>query len=181
MTIDGNEYLKRAKCDLPKEKCCVVTCQRSTSVAPPPVTGGKDQKPSKFCASHLNHEATGVSEPVDVPPEFHSGTEGVGLLPEDQQTLQGCTKKENILLFYETTAGMLALIHPCGIVVSMTEMFTCESQTQVFLFLLKTFCITVNTIEDFERLKYMGYDRACGLVPFLNNQAKNGSAGGNCS
>lgn len=111
---------------------------------PPPVTGGKDQKPSKFCASHLNHEATGVSEPVDVPPEFHSGTEGVGLLPEDQQTLQGCTKKENILLFYETTAGMLALIHPCGIVVSMTEMFTCESQTQVFLFLLKTFCIKYN-------------------------------------
>ena len=56
----------------------------------------------------------------------------------------------------------------------MTEMFTSESYTQVFLFLLRTFCTNVN---DFQRLKYLGYDRACGLVPFLRNQAKNGSAG----
>ena len=56
----------------------------------------------------------------------------------------------------------------------MTEMFTSESYTQVFLFLLRTFC---SDVKDFERLKYLRYDRACGLVPFLKNQAKNGSAG----
>ena len=56
----------------------------------------------------------------------------------------------------------------------VTEMFTSESYTQVFLFLLRTFCSDVN---DFKRLKYLGYDRACGLVPFLKNHAKNGSAG----
>ena len=36
---------------------------------------------------------------------------------------------------------MLASIRPCGIVVSMTEMFTCESQTQVFLYILRTLCL----------------------------------------
>ena len=69
---------------------------------------------------------------------------------------------------------MLALIRPCGIVVNMTEMFTCESLTQVFLFLLKTFC---DNTDDFKRVKFVGYDRACGLAPFLINQASNGSAG----
>lgn len=69
---------------------------------------------------------------------------------------------------------MLALIRPCGIVVAMTEMYTCESATQVFLFLLRTFVHDVNTVM---RLKYLGYDRACDLKPFLVNQSKHGSAG----
>jgi hypothetical protein len=56
----------------------------------------------------------------------------------------------------------------------MTEMFTCESLTQVFLFLLRTFC---DNTEDFQRLKFVGYNRACGLVPFLKNQHQNSSAG----
>ena len=75
------------------------------------------------------------------------------------------------MLFFQTTAGILALIRPCGIVVSMTEMFTSESYTQVFLFILGTFC---GNLEHFNRLRYLGYDRACGLVPFLKNQAQNG-------
>ena len=60
------------------------------------------------------------------------------------------------------------------VVVNRTEMFTKESCTQVFLFILKTFCADVN---DLKRLGYLGYDRACGFVPYLQNQAKNGSAG----
>jgi len=92
-----------------------------------------------------------------------------------QQNEKGCKKKENISLFFQTTAGMLALIRPCGIVVSMTEMFTSESYTQVFLFILRTFC---GNLEHFNRLRYLGYDRACGLVPFFKkNRAQNGSAG----
>ena len=86
----------------------------------------------------------------------------------------GCRKKKDAKLYFETTAGMLALIRPCGIVVSMTEMFTDESATQVFLFLLRTFC---GNASDLVRLRYLGYDRACSFVPFLQNQAKNGSAG----
>lgn len=99
-----------------------------------------------------------------MPPEFETAEkETAGLLPEEKASEGGCKKKENISLFYET-AGIHALIRPCGIVVNMTEMFTCESLTQVFLFILKTFC---GNTDDFLWLKYLGYDRACGLVPFL--------------
>ena len=72
---------------------------------------------------------------------------------------------------------MLAFIKPCGIVVSMTEMFTAESLSQVFLFILRTYCKETQSVDDFQRLRYVGYDRACQLHPYLKNQAKNGSAG----
>jgi hypothetical protein len=112
---------------------------------------------------------------VNVPAEFSTSKSEAhgGLIPEDcmaDDSETGCKKKKNISLFYETTAGILALIRPCGIVVSMTEMFTNESYTQVFLFILRTFC---REISDLKRLKYLRYD----LVAFLKNQAKNSSAG----
>ena len=154
--------------DLPEiYKCCPNS----------PLPGGKSQKPSKFCASHQSPSAETTDE-VSVPPEFNTAKSEAGLIPEDvcleQQGSKGCKKKENISLFFQTTAGMLALIRPCGMIVGMTEMFTSESYTQAFLFILRTFC---GDLEDFKRLKYLGYDRACGLVPFLKNQAKNGSVG----
>ena len=178
VTVDGNEYLKTSKCALPMEKvkirkdlpqiykCCLNS----------PLPGGS-QKPSEFCKSHLSLTAE-TAEEVTVPPEFNTARAEAGLLTEDeclaQQNARGCKKKENISLFYQTTAGMLALIRPCGIVISMTEMFTSESYTQVFLFILRTFC---SNLEHFKRLRFLGYDRVCGLVPFLKNQAQNGGAG----
>ena len=170
VTVDGNEYLKRSKCALPMEKVKIrkdlpqiyKCCPNS------PMPGGKSQKPSKFCTTHHSQTAEALAEEVSVPPEFNSARAEAGLLPEDeceaQQNEKGCKKKENISLFFQTTAGMLALIRPCGIVVSMTEMFTSESYTQVFLFILRTFC---GNLEHFNRLRYLGYDRACGLVPFF--------------
>ena len=117
-------------------------------------------------------------EEVIVLPEFSTARAKTGLLTEDeclaQQNAKGCKKKENISLLYQTTVRMLVPIRPCGIVVGLTEMFTSESYTQVFLFILRTFC---SNLEHFKRLRYLGYDRACGLMPFLKNQAQNGSAG----
>lgn len=180
VTIDGNEYLKRSKCALPMEKVKIRKDLPEVFKCCPnsPLPGGKNQRPSKFCAAHQSHNEETRAEEVSVPPEFTAAKGEAALLPEDvclaQQGTTGCKKKENITLFFQTTAGVLALIRPCGIIVGMTEMFTSESYTQVFLFLLRTFC---SDVKDFERLKYLGYDRACGLVPFLKNQAKNGSAG----
>ena len=175
ITVDGNEYLKRSKCALPKEK---VRIQRDLPTiyrccTNSPVPGGKSQKPSKFCAAHQVND-NNASHIVSVPTEFFSAATEKTLLPEDTIPLHSCKKKENISLFFETTSGMLALVRPCGIVVSMTEMFTSESLTQVFLFILRTF---TKTPEQFLRLRYLGYDRACALEPFLKNQKKNGSAG----
>ena len=178
ITVDGNEYLKRSKCALPATKVKIrkdlppifQCCTNS------PQPGGKSQEPSKFCEMHMKESQE--AEELSVPPEFNVDKCEVGLLPEqvcleDAPSL-GCKRRNKKSQFFETTAGMLALIRPCGIVVNMTEMFTSESLTQVFLFILRTFS---RDIADIGRLKYLGYDRACALVPYLRNQAKNGSAG----
>ncbi len=66
---------------------------------------------------------------------------------------------------------MAATVRPCGIVVNFTEMFTCESPTQMYLFLVFTFARG----RDFDRLRYVAYDRACDLHPFLINLEKKGA------
>ncbi len=63
------------------------------------------------------------------------------------------------------------MVRPCGIVVNFTEMFTCESPTQIYLFLVFTFARG----HDFDRLRYIAYDRACDLHPFLINLEKKGA------
>ena len=134
--------------------------------------------PSKFCAAHQDPSITEIE--ADLPPEFfYWETKETDLISEKDPSMENvfsesCKQRKDVSLFFETTAGMLAFIRPCGIVVDMCEMFTSESYTQVFLFILRTFC---GDVEDIKRLKFLGYDRACGLVPFLRNQTKNGSAG----
>ena len=54
VTVDGNEYLKRSKCALPMEKVKIRKDLPQVYKCCPnsPLPGGKNQKPSKFCASH---------------------------------------------------------------------------------------------------------------------------------
>ena len=49
---------------------------------------------------------------------------------DDSLLLIGCKKACNVDRFYDRTAGLLALVRPCGIIVNFSEMFTCESPTQ---------------------------------------------------
>ena len=131
------------------------------------------QTPSEYCEIHKTDREQESLAPI----QFRNmNAEYTGCLPDndDDTILTGCKRAQNRNKFYSTTAGMLALIRPCGIVVAMTEMYTCESATQVFLFLLRTFVHDVCTVMC---LKYLGYDRTCDLKPFLVNQAKRGSAG----
>ncbi len=51
---------------------------------------------------------------------------------------------------------------------NVTEMFTSESMTQMYFFLIFTF----GHGQNIEHLRYLGYDRSCGLHPFLVNLAK---------
>jgi len=69
--------------------------------------------------------------------------------------------------FYSCTAGILVLVRPCGIIINWTEMFTCESMAQVF-FLINTF----GRGRDISAIRYLGYDRACCLHPYLKNLKK---------
>ena len=65
-------------------------------------------------------------------------------------------------------AGIAAIVRPCGIIGNVTEMYTCESMTQMYLFSLGTFACG----KDIQHLKWLGYNRACGFEPFLQNLAK---------
>ncbi len=181
VTIDGNEKLRRPICAAPKSRVqlrpdlpTVVQCCTNY-----PVHGSKSQTASRYCELHAEDDVSGSDTVILAPSQGSLDVTYTGSLPEndDDSLLVGCKRPENRTKFYDTTAGMLALIRPCGIVVAMCEMYTCESVTQVFfLFLLKTFALNVDTML---RLKYLGYDRACDLYPFLVNQRKRGSAGAN--
>lgn len=62
---------------------------------------------------------------------------------------------------------MATIVRPCGIVVNFMEMFTCESPTQIYVF-----AFTFAHGRDISRLKFVAYDRACDLHPFLCNLEK---------
>ena len=74
----------------------------------------------------------------------------------------------------DRTAGLLTAARPCGIIVKAQEMYTCESFTQVYAFLLLKFGTTT---DDLMRLKFVGYDRECDLHPFLSNLSEKGNVG----
>ena len=187
VTVDGNEKLKRPICAAPHNKepnprhmpqivgCCKNTHIYGNSAIPPSkYCQDHDQKPgaSECTQSHVSDEEENRN---DIPPFLQglpSSDSG-----DDPRHLVGCKKQINIKKYYNTTAGTLALIRPCGIVVACSEMYTSESATQVFLFLLTTFCKPSQDASYFQHLKYLGYDRACDLHPYLQNQVSNGSAG----
>ena len=181
--VDGNEKINRPICAAPKSKvslpaqhiCMTSLCSQS------PVTGGKHIKPSKFCTHHANidQQSTSSTPTLHTPssstptphtpnPILESGK--IGSLPDndDDSLLVGCRKVKGVTKFYNRTAGILALVHPCGVIVNSVEMFACESPTQVYLFLIMTFARG----QDIQRLRYLGYDRACDLHPFLQNLEK---------
>lgn len=174
--VDGNEKINRPICAAPKSKlslpdqhiCMTSLCSRS------PATGGKHVKP-KFCTYHADLDQQSISStptPSSSTPTPHTPNPilekgKIGSLPDndDDSLLVGCHKVKGVTKFYDRTAGILALVRPCGIIVNTAEMYTCESPTQVYLFLILTFAHG----QDIQRLRYLGYDRACDLHPFLQN------------
>ena len=43
----------------------------------------------------------------------------------------GCRKQSNVIKYYDRTAGIVALVRPCGVVVNIAEMYTSESMTNL--------------------------------------------------
>lgn len=76
-----------------------------------------------------------------------------------------CKKPSALRKYYNTTAGIMTAVRPCGYIVGVREMFTCESCTQWLMFLLDIFSADVTS----GRLKGIVYDRACELHPFVCN------------
>ncbi len=181
-TLDGNEKLKRSMCAAPKDKVFIPAGGVSVMQCCPqsPIHGGIHSKPSRYCSSHKYLEITGGDGPR---PKLTEDTDNVQLqalqlqdvgtdLPDnDLVQKDGCKKDCNITRYYDRTAGIAALVRPCGIILNICEMYTCESMTQMYLFLV----LTVGHGDLIKRLKYLGYDRACSLEPFLQNLSKKGT------
>ena len=104
----------------------------------------------------------------------HVSATNLGDLPDNDNStlLTGCKKHVN--KYHNRTAGIFAAVRPCGVVVNFMEMYTCESPTQAYVFLWLTFG---RSLEDLQRLKYCGYDRACDLHPFVQRMKRNGGLG----
>ena len=143
-----------------------------------PALGGNNVKGYKYCPSHQNLEDTqslGDGCPLDIshdPDNAHFKAFWAHDIHEtDLQASEsdnGCRKPENISKYYDRTAGLAAIVWPFCIVVNRTEMYSHESLTQMYLFLI----FTIGRGKDAERLKYLGYDRACGLHSFIWNLAE---------
>lgn len=78
---------------------------------------GKSQTPLKFCADHCECVDT---IPSVTPPDsnyFRSKSKDEVQLPDsdDSSLLVGCKKSANLNRFYDRTAGVLAVVRPCGV------------------------------------------------------------------
>jgi len=182
-SLDGLEKVTRPMCALPKSKVVagltsetkmlnIIQCCYDS-----PVMGGKHQIPSKYCIDHSDEGSN--SKPISMPADyeyFHTKSTGEVPLPdtEDSNLFVGCKKYAKVNRFYDRTAGIMALVRPCGIIANFNEMFTCESPTQAYIFIYSTFG---RSLDDLRRLKYLGYDRSCDLHPFLKNLERKGSQG----
>ena len=81
----------------------------------------------------------------------------MGDLPEnDDPTL--VERKKGVHRFHDRTAGILALVRPCGVIVNTAEMYTCESPTQVYLFI-----VMIRTSNDFA---ISGMTKRAICIPF---------------
>jgi len=144
-----------------------------------PASGGRFRNPSKYCEMHLFLEDQAAASTADTNlPTPHSPNpilekDKVRSLPNNDSTdlLVGCRKSKGVTRFHDRTAGVLAIVRPCGVIVNTCEMYTCESPTQVYLFLVMTFARG----RDIDRLHYLGYDRTCDLHPFLCNLSAKGA------
>ncbi len=84
-----------------------------------PVIGGNHKAPSKFCQLHNECPSNEKDAVLTVPEHlaFRKLDENVNLPRNEDNTLfAGCKKAKNVNRFHDRTAGVLALVRPCGII-----------------------------------------------------------------
>lgn len=107
-----------------------------------PKVGNQHTAPSKYCHlhMHLENETTiwkgkrlalqHVENPLIL------NIAGNANLPSPTDPINfsdtGCKKPSAVNKFYSSTAGTMMVIRPCGIILNFTEMYECESCSQVF-------------------------------------------------
>ena len=169
IVIDGNEKLFRAICATDKEKVDSIpgaingykVCINN------PLRGNQHSKVSQFCAQHQHNRTAPVHDPLDIRAVTRSMTKDI---PSSLSTADGCKKVENVNRFFNRSAGMFYVYRPCGYRMARYEMYTAESLSSVYTYLVDLF-----GDEIVQNLRGIVYDRACGLHPFLVRLAREGN------
>ena len=169
IVIDGNEKLYRYLCAAEKTsvignigqvnsyKLCINN----------PIRGNKSKQPSKFCITHENGKSGKTTEQMDLRPMTRLFAAN---LTQTITSNEGCKNNNAIDRFYTRTAGMFYVFRPCGVRLCHSEMYTCESLSDVLLQLIDVF----GEKPKQEDLRCIIYDRACDLHPFVRRLAKEG-------
>ena len=135
---------------------------------------------SKFCESHKQLERKETKQArIVVKINCKDLTVSSKVLPmtenlpanNDLSVHIACKKATQVTHYYHRTAGVMALVRPCGMIIHFSELFTCESPTQLFIQLLRLKC------DAMINMRYFGYDRACEFEPYLSNLKKKGNEG----
>ena len=99
---------------------------------------------------------------VDFVTEY--GENNIEKMMKVDSEVESCKDNGKLNKFYHTSAGMFFAIRPCGVIVGCEEINSHESLTQAFIFLRKVFFKN----NDVSRIvKFIGYNRACTLKPFI--------------
>ena len=170
IVIDGNEKLYRSICNAERSKIIGVQgnvnkydlCIRN------PIRGNQHISSSKFCIQHAEGKTGEGKQNIDLRPITRSFKKDI---PPTITSERGCKNEDKVDKFYPRTAGMFYMFRSCGVRLSHWEMYTAESLSNVFLWMIDLF----GEKPLPELLKEVVYDRACDLCPFVNRLANEGS------
>ena len=169
VVINGNEKLFRSICAADKERLekSPGDVNRIKVCIENPMRGNQYREVSNYCAHHQHDCTLPVEEPLDIRPITRSMTSNI---PSVVTSGAGCKSDDAVDRFYSRTAGMFYIFRPCGYRLAAYEMYTAESLSSVFTFLVDLF-----GDDPSQHLRGIAYDRTCGFHPFLRNLGENGN------
>ena len=170
IVIDGNEKCYRMICSAKKEKIqsSKGDVNRYNVCIRNPIRGNQHVKASKYCELHQDEQSLISSETkLDLRPHTRLFCKN---LPEVLTSEEGCKAEQNVDKFYNRTAGLFYFFRSCGVRLSHWEMYTHESLSSVFTYLVDLF-----GDNPAHHISGIVYDRACDLHPFVTRLAREGN------
>ena len=166
IVMDGNCKLFRALCGAEKTRVIgkdgdvngYQLCIRN------PTRGNQHCLSDKYCRVHANDQKGDTADVLDIRPMTRSMTANI---PRTVTNGEGCKSVKNIDTFYDRTAGMFYIFRSCGVRLSNYEMYTAESLSDIFKYLVDMF----GEYPSLDDIKGLVYDRCCELKPFITRLA----------
>ena len=170
VVMDGNCKLFRPLCAAPKTR--IVGCNGEGNgydvCIRNPTRGNQYGQARKYCSYHVDKKEADTEKVLDLRPITRSMTLNI---PSTVSNGEGCKRDKKVDRFFETTAGMFYIFRSCGVRLSNFEMYTAESLSDIFKYLVDTFGEYPSPAD----IRGIAYDRCCELRPFLQRLANEGN------